>query len=434
MNSSAVPSAARRSASRSRTCAWTDTSRAETGSSQTSTSGRGAMARAMATRWRCPPESCRGWRSARSRRPGPTRSSSSTTRSRRSARAERSATSLADRPPGVEGAERVLGDRPACRAAAGAPPPLGDAAPRRPSKRDGARGRARAARAAMPGHGRLARTGLADDAERSRRGRCVKIDVRARRCCAPYTLRSPVACGHDAAPAAGAAGAAPPGRRRAGARGTPRTGRRPAAVRVYGCPARDSSRGRRPLLDDPAVPHDQHPVGDPADHGQVVADQQQRDARPRVRSASRRRICACTVTSRAVVGSSAISSGGLAGDRRGDQRALAQPAGELVRILPGAPLRLRHVHRRRAAAVTRPARARRPTRWVRSTSPISAPTVRSGSSETSASCEHQPGEPAAQPAPVPARYARARPRPSSSQRGARGPRRRGRPARPGSGR
>ena len=45
----------------------------------------------------------------------------------------------------------------------------------------------------------------------------------------------------------------------------------------------------------------------------------------------RRRIPACTVTSRAVVGSSAISSLRSAGEGDGDGDALAHPAGELVR-------------------------------------------------------------------------------------------------------
>ncbi len=37
-------------------CAWIETSSEATGSSQTSTSGRIASARAIAMRWRCPPE------------------------------------------------------------------------------------------------------------------------------------------------------------------------------------------------------------------------------------------------------------------------------------------------------------------------------------------------------------------------------------------
>ena len=45
-------------------CAWIDTSRDATGSSQTSASGRIASARATATRWRWPPENWCGNRSA----------------------------------------------------------------------------------------------------------------------------------------------------------------------------------------------------------------------------------------------------------------------------------------------------------------------------------------------------------------------------------
>ena len=49
-------------------------------------------------------------------------------------------------------------------------------------------------------------------------------------------------------------------------------------------------------------------------------------------SASRARICACTVTSSAVVGSSAISKIGLVGERHRDHHALALAAGQLMRI------------------------------------------------------------------------------------------------------
>ena len=55
MNSSASPSRVRRSASSARTCAWTETSSAETGSSATMKSGSVASARAMPMRWRWPP-------------------------------------------------------------------------------------------------------------------------------------------------------------------------------------------------------------------------------------------------------------------------------------------------------------------------------------------------------------------------------------------
>ena len=73
----AAPSArasARSSSSRLSTVACTETSSAETGSSATSTSGSSASARAMLTRWRWPPENCRGCASS-ARGPRPTRSS-----------------------------------------------------------------------------------------------------------------------------------------------------------------------------------------------------------------------------------------------------------------------------------------------------------------------------------------------------------------------
>ena len=61
------------SCSRSRTCAPTETSRAETGSSATTSFERRISARAIPTRWRWPPEnSCGYFRSARSS-PRPTR-------------------------------------------------------------------------------------------------------------------------------------------------------------------------------------------------------------------------------------------------------------------------------------------------------------------------------------------------------------------------
>ena len=42
------------------TCAWIETSSAETGSSQTISFGRSAIARAMPMRWRWPPENSFG--------------------------------------------------------------------------------------------------------------------------------------------------------------------------------------------------------------------------------------------------------------------------------------------------------------------------------------------------------------------------------------
>ena len=61
-----VPRCRRRSASRSRIWACTDTSSADTASSSTRTSGSGASARAIDTRWRCPPDSVAGFRPATS--------------------------------------------------------------------------------------------------------------------------------------------------------------------------------------------------------------------------------------------------------------------------------------------------------------------------------------------------------------------------------
>ena len=49
-------------------------------------------------------------------------------------------------------------------------------------------------------------------------------------------------------------------------------------------------------------------------------------------SASSARICACTVTSSAVVGSSAIKQVRLVGERHRDHDALALAAGQLMRI------------------------------------------------------------------------------------------------------
>ena len=56
MNMKAMPSSRLSLASSSITCAWIETSRAETASSAMIISGSSASARAMAMRWRCPPE------------------------------------------------------------------------------------------------------------------------------------------------------------------------------------------------------------------------------------------------------------------------------------------------------------------------------------------------------------------------------------------
>ena len=71
-----------RSISRLMTCAWIDTSSAETGSSPMMSFGLSASARAMPMRWRWPPENWCGKLSICARR-SPTRSNSAATRSRR---------------------------------------------------------------------------------------------------------------------------------------------------------------------------------------------------------------------------------------------------------------------------------------------------------------------------------------------------------------
>ena len=63
---------------------------------------------------------------------------------------------------------------------------------------------------------------------------------------------------------------------------------------------------------------------------EIVRDQQERMPSSLLQLAQRSRICAWIVTSSAVVGSSAIRSFGLAGERDRDHHALAHAAGELV--------------------------------------------------------------------------------------------------------
>ena len=102
--------------STSSTWAWMVTSRAVVGSSAMSTSGSLAIAMAIIARWRMPPEYSWGYSSARFGGLGmPTRSSSSTTRSRDLALAQvalvgrdRLGDLAADREDRVEGGEGVL--------------------------------------------------------------------------------------------------------------------------------------------------------------------------------------------------------------------------------------------------------------------------------------------------------------------------------------
>ena len=87
-----IPNSSRRSSSRFSTCACTETSSADTGSSATMRAGRVTSARAMAMRWRWPPENSCGYLPV-SDALRPTASSASTTRSRLSERPTRSSAS-----------------------------------------------------------------------------------------------------------------------------------------------------------------------------------------------------------------------------------------------------------------------------------------------------------------------------------------------------
>ena len=79
---------------------------------------------------------------------------------------------------------------------------------------------------------------------------------------------------------------------------------------VYGMFGRVEQRVRTPTLDRTAGVHHQDVVGHLGDHAQVVRDDDDRGAELLLQAASSSRICACTVTSSAVVGSSAMISAG----------------------------------------------------------------------------------------------------------------------------
>ena len=71
------------------------------------------------------------------------------------------------------------------------------------------------------------------------------------------------------------------------------------------------SSARRAALHDAAGIHDHDPVGDLGDHAHIMGDEHDGGAEIARSLRIRSRIWACTVTSSAVVGSSAISSEGL---------------------------------------------------------------------------------------------------------------------------
>ena len=89
---------------------------------------------------------------------------------------------------------------------------------------------------------------------------------------------------------------------------------------------------RRRDLHDAAGIHHHHTIGVAATTPRSWVIRISAEPVSRVSSLSRSRICACTVTSSAVVGSSAMISRGCAGQRHRDHDALAHAAGVLVRI------------------------------------------------------------------------------------------------------
>ena len=124
MNRQVRPRLAWSSRIRLRTCAWTETSSADVGSSHTRNSGFEASARAMEMRCRCPPENSCGYRST-SRAPRPTCASSSATRVRCAARSasepvgvQRFGDDGADAPPRDSSSRTDPGRSSACVVAA----------------------------------------------------------------------------------------------------------------------------------------------------------------------------------------------------------------------------------------------------------------------------------------------------------------------------
>ena len=188
MNSTARLKRLRTSSSSSSTCACTETSSAETGSSAISSSGSMASARAMQMRWRWPPEN---WCGIALERVGiePARARISLR-----ARVERLVARHAEvhRPLDDRGAdraariERAIGvlehdlHALAVRPQRARPSSVATSAP---SMQDRAVGRLDQARDAAR-HRRLARAGLADDAER-----LAAADLRGRRPRRPCTSR-----------------------------------------------------------------------------------------------------------------------------------------------------------------------------------------------------------------------------------------------------
>ena len=110
---------------------------------------------------------------------------------------------------------------------------------------------------------------------------------------------------------------------------------------VYGCCGARSTVRHRPGLDGPARVHDQHVVRDLADHAEIVGDQDDRRVELALQVGQQiQDLCLHRHVERGgrLVGDDQVR---IVDQRHRDHRALPHAAGELVRILVDAPVRLR---------------------------------------------------------------------------------------------
>ena len=129
-------------------------------------------------------------------------------------------------------------------------------------------------------------------------------------------------------------------------------------------------------LDDLAVVHHRHPVGDLRDHAEVVGDEQEAHAGLRLQLREQRqdlRLHGDVEGGGRLVGDQHV---GAQRQRHGDHHPLPLAAGELVRIVAGAPLRIGDAdpleqRRRRAPCASRG----EASPCARSVSPICQPTL-----------------------------------------------------------
>ena len=245
---------------------------------------------------------------------------------------------LADEPDGLAGLDREVDAVDRAHVADGAPQ---HAALDREVLRDAGASRS----GVVATRRRRGRVGTAPSARARRRGCSAR---RGRRSSAVSSTGDARSHSGDRVRAAGVEAAA--GRHRGGgrddARGSTPAARRPRrrlgdrreqplGVRVLR--AREQVVDRRLLDDLPGVHHDDA-VAEVGDHAEVVGDEDHRHAELACSERSRSRICACTVTSSAVVGSSAMSSRGSHDERHREHRALAHATRELVRVVVEPPL------------------------------------------------------------------------------------------------